>query len=98
MFHISIHCRPKTENIEFYGKVMGAFAVVLIDYKDYDGVVELSKFYVTEKGWEIIEIEDEYYITENKEDMGEDYQKYYDEVKEYGYSIIFNLYNEIGDK
>jgi len=98
MFHISIHCKPKIENIEFYEKVIGAFAVVIIDYKDYDGVVELSKFYITEKGWEILEVEDEYYVYENKEDMGEDYQKYYDEVREYGYSIIFNLYNEIGEE
>ena len=97
MYHITIHCKPQISNTEFYEKVLGAFAVVLIDYKDYDGAVELSKFYVTDNDWEIIEVEDEYYTFESKEEMGEDYQKYYDEVRECGYSIVFNLYSEMGD-
>jgi hypothetical protein len=46
MFHIVVKCKPKKENEEFYGKVIGAYASVLIDYKDYEGVVELSKYYV----------------------------------------------------
>ncbi len=92
MYHINIHCRPTKENVEFHGKIIGAYATILIDYKDYDGAVELSKFYVIENNWEIIEIEDEYYIFESKEDLGEDYMEYFDEIKEYGYSMVFNLY------
>ena len=47
MFHIVIHCKPKKENKEFYGKVIGAYASILIDY---DGVMELSKYYMDENG------------------------------------------------
>jgi ribosome biogenesis protein Nip4 len=95
MFHINIHCKPKKENLEHYGKIIGAYAVILIDYKDYDGAMELAKFYVIENDWEIIEIEEEYFTFDSKDDLGDDYQEYYDEVKEYGYSMVFNMYNEI---
>ena len=98
MYHINIHCKPKKENIEYYEKVIGAYAVILINYKDYDGAMELAKFYVNENGWEIIEIEDEFFTFESSTDLGNDYQEYYDEVIEYGYSMIYNLYNEIDDK
>lgn len=40
----------------------------------------------------IIEVEDEYFIYDSKESIGEDYEQYYEEVLEYGYSMIFNLY------
>ncbi len=94
MFHIIIHCQPKKENEEFFGKVIGAYASILIDYKDYDGVMELSKYYVEENGWDILEIENEYYTFENKEDLSDDYQQFFDELSEFGYSVIFNTYNE----
>jgi len=71
MFHIIIHCKPKKENEEFYEKVLGAYASILIDYKDYEGV--------------------------NKEDLPDDYQQYFDELTEFGYSIIFNTYDSEDD-
>lgn len=92
MFHIVIHCRPKKDNEKFYGNVIGAYASILIDYKDYDGVMELSKYYVDENGWEIIEVVNEYFTFETKEDLPDDYQQYFGEIAENGYSIIFNTY------
>ncbi len=80
MFHINIHCKPTEENKEHYGKVLGAYAVMLIDYKDIDGAFELAKFYVKENNWEIIEVEDEYYSFEERQQLGENYEKYFDEV------------------
>lgn len=94
MFHIVIHCKPQKDNTEHFGKFLGAYASVLLDYKDYDGALELSKFYINESGWDFIEFDDEYFTFENKEDLPNDYQKYYDELKEFGYSVIFNMYNE----
>ncbi len=98
MFHIIIHCKPKENNEEYFGKIIGAYASVLIDYKDYDGALELSKFYIKEENWEFIEFDEEYFTFETKEDLPEDYQQYFDEIKEFGYSMIFNLYNEETDE
>ena len=92
MFHIIIHCKPKEGNEEYFGKV--ADASILIDYKDYSGALELSKFYIKENGWEFIKLAEEYYTFEKKEDLPKDYQKYFKELKKFGYSIIFNLYNK----
>ena len=97
MFHIIVHCKPKKDNNEFFGKVIGAYASILIDYKDFDGVMELSKFYVEGNGWEVIEIGDACYTFETKEDLSEDYQPYFDEVAEYGYTMIFNTYESEED-
>lgn len=94
MFHIVIHCKPKDSNKEYFEKVLGAYASILLDYKDYEGALELSKFYININGWEFIEFDEEYYTFENKEDLPTDYQKYFSELKEFGYSMIFNLYNE----
>ncbi|GGK55957.1 hypothetical protein ACD591_14460 [Rufibacter glacialis] len=94
MFHIVIHCRPKKENEEFFGKVIGAYASILLDFKDYDGAMVLSKYYVEENGWEILDIDDEYFTFDTKEDLPDDYQQYFDELGEYGYSIIFNAYEK----
>lgn len=94
MFHIIIHCKPKEENEEFYGKVIGAYVSILIDYKDYDGVVELSKYYIEQEKWEIIKVDDEYYTFNKKEDLPEDYQQYFSDLGKYGYSMIFNTYDE----
>ncbi len=92
MYHIVLHCAPTQENEEFYGKVIGAYVSVLIDYMDYSGSVVLAKFYVENNAWEILDPEDEFYTFENREDLPEDYQQYFDEVKEFGYSMIFNAY------
>lgn len=48
MFHINIHCKPNSTNEEFFQKCIGAYTVVLIDYKDINGAFELAKFYVEE--------------------------------------------------
>lgn len=92
MYHFIIHCKPNPSNEEYFGKVLGAYAMILINYKDYKDSVELAKYYVQENNWEIIEWEDEYYEYNKKNDLDKDYQKYYDEVMKYGYSMIFNLY------
>ena len=98
MFHIVIHCKPKVTNEEYYGKVIGAYASILLDYKDYDGALQLSKFYINEEDWEFIEFDEEYFTFETKEDLPEDYQQYFDELNEFGYSVIFNMYNEETDE
>lgn len=97
MFHINIHCKPTENNIEYYGKYLGAYAVILIDYKDIDGAFELAKFYVSDNQWEIIEVEEEYFYFEEKEQLVEEYKKYFDEIAEYGYSMIFNTYDTKDD-
>jgi len=94
MFHIIIHCKPKESNEDYFGEVKGAYASILLNYKDYNGALQLSKFYIDEEGWDFIEFDEEYFIFETKEELSEDYQKYYDELNEYGYSIIFNMYEE----
>lgn len=94
MFHIVIHCKPMKNNEEYYGKVIGAYVSVLIDYKDYDGALELSKYYINQENWEFIEFDKEYFTFETKEDLPKDYQQYFEELKEFGYSIVFNLYND----
>jgi hypothetical protein len=96
MIQIVIHCKPK-ENSEQFGKVIGAYAAIFIDFKDIDGAFELAKFYVNENDWEVIEVDEKYFVTETKEEMDEDYQQYFEEIMEYGYSMIFNTYNELDD-
>jgi hypothetical protein len=42
-------------------------------------------------------LEDEYFVIDSIEDMADDYKQYYEEVFEYGYSLIFNTYDKIED-
>ncbi len=91
MFHINIHCKPTPSNEEFFENCVGAHAVILINYKDVDGAFELAKFYVEENDWEIIEVESKYFSYNSKEDLGE-FEKFYDEIIKYGYSMIFYTY------
>lgn len=94
MYHIIIHCKPKESNEEYFGKVKGAYASILLDYKDYDGALQLSKYYIEETGWDFKEFDNEYFTFNAKDDLPEDYQQYYDELIEFGFSVIFNMYNE----
>ena len=94
MYLLVFHFKPKKENEEFIDKVIGAYVSVLIDYKDYEGVIELSKYYIEQEKWEVIDLESEYFTFNEKEQLPADYQQYFDEIKEYGYSVIFNTYDE----
>jgi len=69
-----------------------AYAVIFIDYQDVDGEYALAKYYIEVEGWGIIELEKEYYVINSKDEIAEDYIKYYEEVRENGYSLIFNTY------
>ena len=91
MFQIIAHVKP-TEKSTHFAKYKGAYAVLFINYKDIDGAFELAKYYITEDDWEIIELEQEYLVIEDKEEMDENYSEYYDEIMDNGYSIVFNLY------
>ena len=60
---------------------------------DIHGAIELAKYYIESENWKVIEVEDEYYSITSKDQMGDDYEKYYEEVQELGYSLIFNTYS-----
>jgi len=96
MFQIIAHVKP-TENSKHFAKYKGAYAVLFINYKDIDGAFELAKYYIIEDDWEIIELEQEYFIIEGKQEMDESYSQYYDEIMEKGYSLVFNLYENEED-
>ena len=91
MYRITAHVKPKKGSKKFDG-IEGAFTVLFIDYKDIDGAFELAKYYIQDEDWEIIELEKEYFVIENENEMPEGYEKFYNEVFEYGYSLIFNTY------
>ncbi len=91
MFQINIEARPNRTSKDFK-KYKGALVVSFIDYKDAEGAFLLAKHYIEENDWSIIEIEEEYYQIDSKADMEEDYKKYYEEVLEYGFSMIYNAY------
>lgn len=94
MYQIIAHAKPKKDS-EHFEKVLGAYATIFIDYKEIDGAIVLAKHYIEDEGWEIIELEEEYYQINSIEEMAEDYKQYFDEVYEYGYSLIFNTYDTI---
>jgi hypothetical protein len=99
MYQIIAHAKPKKDS-EHFEKVLGAYATIFIDFKEIDGAYVLAKYYIEYEGWEIIELEEECFIINSIEDMSENYQQYYNEVIEYGYSLIFNTYDneEVDDK
>ena len=91
MYQIVIEAKPNKTS-EDYGKFKGAMIVSFIDYKDIDGAFQLAKYYIEDNGWSVIEVDETYYSIFSKEEMDESYQQYYDEIKEFGYSIIYNTY------
>lgn len=96
MFQIIAHVKPN-EKSKHFNEYEGAYAVLFINYSDIDGAFELAKYYIEEDNWDIIELEQEYFIHEGKDDMDESYQQYFDEIMESGYSLIFNLYQKAED-
>jgi hypothetical protein len=96
MYQIIAHTKPRKDS-KHHGEVLGAYATIFIDFKEIDGAYVLAKHYIEDEGWEIIELEDEYFIINSIEDMAKDYQQYFDEVFQYGYTLIFNTYHSIDD-
>lgn len=95
MYLINIQAKP-TKETDYYDTVAGAFASVYVDYKDLKGAVNLAKLYVTQEGWEVVKVDDEYFTLNSLEDVEqeEDQIELYNEALEYGYSIILNCYEE----
>ena len=99
MYLINIQAKPKKES-EYYDTVAGGFASVYVDYKDIKGAVNLAKYYVKQEGWKVLEVEDEYFTLNSVKDVEQedDQIELYNEALEYGFSIIFNCYEEDDDE
>ncbi len=93
MYQIYSHVKPKKTS-EYFGKYEGAYATFFINFEDIDGAFVLVKHYLENEEWEVIEIEDEYFKLEDKSEMDVNYIQYFDEALEYGYSIVFNIYEK----
>lgn len=91
MYLINLHAKPKKES-EYFDKVAGAFVSIYIDYADAEGAIQLAKFYTEEEGWNVINVDEEFFEIENEKELDEEHQEFYKESKEYGYTIIFNCY------
>lgn len=91
MFLIYVHAKPNPTSEDF-GKFKGAYVTFYIDYKDIDGAYELTRFYVQNNDWEVLEIENDYYIINGKDEIDKRYQEYYDEIIKTGYTSIYNTY------
>lgn len=91
MFLINLHAKPTKESDQ-YAIAKGAYVSIYIDYKDIDGAFELAKFYTTEEGWEIDEIEKDYFTITAKDEIDEEDVEFYEEALEYGFAMIFNCY------
>ncbi|MDY0780703.1 hypothetical protein [Tenacibaculum sp. IB213877] len=96
MYLINAHAVPGKES-EYFNEVKGAFVSVYINYADVEGALQLAKFYIEDEGWKVESIDDDYYVIDGEEELDEDLREFYQEAKEYGYSIIFNCYEE-GDE
>ena len=94
MYQIIAHAKPKKDS-EHFGEALGAYATIFIDFKEIDGAFLLARHYIEDEGWEVIELEEEYFLVNTIDDMADDYKQYFDEVFEYGYSLIFNTYDTI---
>ena len=91
MFLFNFHTEP-LPTCEKYGECKGAYVAAFINYEDYEGAVELAKYYIGVSEWKILQLEDEYWILESSDDVEENNLAYYEEASQTGYSIIFNLY------
>ncbi len=97
MFLINALAKP-TKSSEQYDEVIGAYVSLYIDYKDIEGAYKLAKYYIKDEGWKVTELEEEYYTLDSVEDVDEDQVELYEEALEYGYSIIFNCFEEEDDE
>lgn len=95
MYLINIQAKPKKKS-EHYDTIAGAFASVYVDYKDVNGAVNLAKYYVKQEGWKVESVDDEYFTLNSIDDVEQEQDQLdlYNEALEYGYSIIFNCYEE----
>lgn len=93
MFLINALAKPKKSS-EHYDEVIGAYVSLYIDYKDIEGAIRLAKFYIKDEGWKVTEIEEEYFTLDSVSEVEDDQKELYEEAIEYGYSIVFNCYEE----
>lgn len=93
MFLINALAKPKKSS-EHYGEVIGAYVSLYIDYKDIEGAIRLAKFYIKDEGWKVTEIEEEYFTLNSISEVEDDQKELYEDAVEYGYSIVFNCYEE----
>ena len=93
MFLINALAKPKKSS-EHHGEVIGAYVSVYIDYKDAKGAFKLAKHYIKEEGWKVTEIEEEYFSLDSIKDVDEDQKDFFTEAQEFGYTMVFNCYEE----
>lgn len=95
MYLINIQAKPKKKN-DHYDTIAGAFASIYVDYKDLNGAVNLAKYYVKREGWKVTSVDDEYFTLNSIDDVEQEQDQLdlYNEAIEYGFSIIFNCYEE----
>ena len=97
MYKIIAHVKP-TPELEFDQEVKGAYVSAYIDYKDLDGALVLTKYYIQENGWEFIEWDEEYNELGGMEEMADENKQYYAEIMEYGYCMVYHMYAQIEDE
>lgn len=93
MYLINALAKPKKSS-EHYDKVIGAYVSLYIDYKDIEGALKLAEHYIKEEGWKLTKIEEEYFTLDSIDDVDEEQKELYQEAIKYGYTIVFNCYEE----
>ena len=96
MFQLIAHVKPNKKS-EFFGKVLGAYVTIFINYPEIVGAYLFARHYIENGNWKILEIKEQYYVINSVEEMAEDYKQYYDEIIEFGHSLIFNTYSTLID-
>ena len=91
MYLINVHAVP-TQDSEHFDQFKGAFVSMYIDYADIDGAMHLAKLYVEEEGWNVESIDEEYYDLDSENDIDDDQKEFYTEAKEFGFTMVFNCY------
>jgi hypothetical protein len=91
MYLINLQAKPK-KGTEYYEKVIGAFVSVYIDYADAEGAIQLAKYYTEEEGWKVESVDDEFFEIDDETELDKENREFFDEAKEYGYTMIFNGY------